>query len=275
MAPGSQSCRGHWALLAAAPANIRTNEAATAPLGSRVAAPPMTSLHRQRSVVPPRSRTPPSKDRPPSPVVAKACRARRPASGSSRSQPMRRNELIEVISQNRTVSRRWSARTMPSMAVVKNPRVGRKRANAVSSGPKKARLYRTTRTPTPAMRRAKNVPRPSTRKLTSRWRLGTQARASVGVPSVDRPWRCRWTASSTRARTGPAAATRGRASVRRPGSTMEARPARTGAPTASRTRVGEAIITGHILGAGPRSRGHHSARHVGADWEPDGHTRWE
>jgi hypothetical protein len=136
MAPGSQSWRGHWALLVAAPTNISTNAATTVPSWLMVVASAIRRLQRQMPVWLPKRRIPPSRARPPRPVVKNACMARFPASASSRSHPIRRNELIAVSSQNRTVSNRWSARTTPSMALVKNPRVGKNRASDASSGPK-------------------------------------------------------------------------------------------------------------------------------------------
>ena len=58
------------------------------------------------------------------------------AVSSSRSQPIRRNELIEVSSQKRAVSSRWSARKTPSIEEVKKPNAGKNRASEEASLPK-------------------------------------------------------------------------------------------------------------------------------------------
>ena len=115
---------------------IRMKAATTVPPDPMPAAPATSSLHRQVSVASPSSSTPPSRDSPPRPVVTNACIACFTALSSSRSHPIRKNELTEVASQNRTVSRRWSARTTPSIELVKNPSVGKNRANEGPSSPK-------------------------------------------------------------------------------------------------------------------------------------------
>jgi len=115
---------------------IRMKAATMVPPDPMSDAPVTSPLHRQEPVASPSRSTPPRRDRPPRPVVTKACVALFTASSSSRSHPIRKNELIEVSSQKRTVSSMWSARTTPSIAVVKSPRVGKNRASDGPSLPK-------------------------------------------------------------------------------------------------------------------------------------------
>jgi len=122
--------------LAAAPTNMSANAAITGPVGVMAPGVAASSLKDQTPVVTPSRISPPMRVSPPSPVTMNACIALRTAPGSSRSQPISRNELIEVSSQNSSIRMKLSESATPTIAVMNRCNEGRKRNRAAASGPK-------------------------------------------------------------------------------------------------------------------------------------------
>jgi len=123
MALGSQKWKGNWADFVKAPSRIRTR------LGryqgwARMASPEVRITESSKlPAMCPSSRRPPSRARPPAPVMVRASRAPLRASARPCQKLMSRKDDRLVSSQKASRSRTFSARTSPSMAPMKKSRL--------------------------------------------------------------------------------------------------------------------------------------------------------